>query len=983
MDTLVFDEKYLAGGSEHDSAKLLHTGTISLEGREDLRSFYVFYGGTPYRADIPLDGQHYLVSGPMQSPCNALEMDIWRSGPSEFSYKIMLTDAYDYENRSDDIGQIESSFTFVASFGTGAELSQELPFLIITDSYYNNTVPSEHLTIDSLYVAGAMLPESVAWDFGGRENIYVPGNSADPWRYQSVHVQDITPGYNLFTRWGATRDGDALLRVYEDALPPEALLDLTDLSPHGYGVRNYRTFADFSLSGGMQSFEVFYNDQKYVLNNFNETAINIDGGTIIFDWANDILQCRFELDDNVIHSDPSGIDVFNQKLTLQGVTANGVIKSKDILVQIVDDAPFVRGDATIDLSSVAAWALGGEKIPLSYEHLKDVLYRSVDYNDWADGFKITNCEGKYGATGVFAGDGDPDDPASAAGNAYYMVDPDKIALLAPGEIVTEKLEYSYTDSDGDTANGVLNITLKGMGINPDEAIALTPRPGNVPISGGDVPADNPYVPGNPADPDRDLGSAGAPGYDPMNPNWGLAKDGSALLRVFESGLANGSEAGRRNVTAHGYLDIDAAAGLKSLRATTDGTDNYTFENNVLAIPLDGGTLTFTQNPDDNSVYYEFTLTKPIMHEPGNGINSDEQHVELIVTDNFGNEERIGLEVQIIDDVPAQNDNVPTIRWSAPVYMWPDPSRYGNTGFQFHSADAIEGLDYHNLYPVQGDYGTFELVETSYADDESCVTTLVRYTPDNEKLLYLKNDEFVTETLKYTYTDADGDSVDRNVIIELHGPGIKPHFIFNETDSAGGYVLDLPGFEILDMARDPKYGSVSRDADGIWRYNLSDTNNFGASQGSDTVNLPDEIYLRVKDARGVELNVLTDVDIIDSVPTFTAGPDRLVYDFGADNGVGKSLSVSVGGAVSQLVPGVETMIAGEHGLLTLSPDGACVYAPNSDAAGSDRFDFTIIDSDGDRALATVLASAADGVPQTVITVQDADSLAAAEIGLLWA
>lgn len=974
METLIFDEKYLNGGTAPNSDQLIKIGTISFDGREDFKSLYVFYGGTQFRADIPLDGQHYIISGPMQSPCNALDMEIWRSSPTEFSYKIMLTDAYDYENRQESTSRFESDFTFVANFGTGEDLSHKLPFSIITDPGYNETVPSEHLSVDGFYITGALLPESVDWEFGGRENIYVPGNHADPWRYQ---VQEVTPSYITPTRWGATTDGRALLRVYEDALPQT---QTTDIAPNGYDVRNYISYADFNLGSDPIALEVLYRGQKYPATVDRLTNIGIDGGTFIVDYTYGFARCTFELDSNVSHTDPSCIDVSNQEITLQGVTASGNIKTQDILVQIVDDAPFVTGMATMDLSAVDAWTLGGDKLPLSYDYLKDVLYRGVDYNDWTSGFQVTKCEGKYGSIGTFNDDGNPDDPNSASGNTYYIVDPDKITFVAPGQVVTEAVEYSYTDSDGDTANGVLNIVLRGTGLNPDEAITIAPRPGNVPINGGDIPADNPYVPGNPDDPDRDLNSSGATGpYDPMNPNWGLNKDGNALLRVFESGLPNGSEAGQRNVMAHGYLDIDATVGLASLRIAT-GNGEYEFTGDNLAIALQGGTLSLTKT-DADTIYYEFTLDKPVMHEAGKGINSDEQLVTLIATDKFGNEERMGLEVQIIDDVPGSIFSFtfdPLPAWNVSSMWWDlEDNLFLSLGADYDPDSSPFSIETHN-----GVYGSFSMTKGSgWWDDGSLEDGWgLEYVLDAQKIASIPSGTTATDETKIVYTDSDGDSTEVNMHVMLDGPGVRPRFTVNEGDLLNGAIIEIPGFEVIDVVNHGKYGTVMLGDDGLWRYMLDRGIDSGMVQGTNTSVGADSFILKLK-GYGHETSQFFDVDIIDSVPTFTAGQDRLAYDFGADNGEGKSLSVQVQGVTRELVPGVETIIAGKNGLLTLSPDGSCRYTPNTSTAGTDRFDFTITDSDGDRALATVEASVLNGTPQTVITVQDADSIAVAQISAL--
>lgn len=563
-----------------------------------------------------------------------------------------------------------------------------------------------------------------------------------------------------------------------------------------------------------------------------------------------------------------------------------------------------------------------------------------------------------------------------SGTYSFTLDPQSWAFRAipAGESVTLKLPFQYQDWDGDPVHGFTQFNVMGS------EISFTPRPGNVPISGGDIPADNPYVPGNPDDPDRDPSSSGATGpYDPMNPNWGLDKDGNALLRVFESGLPNGSEAGQRNVMAHGYLDIDATVGLASLRIAT-GNGEYEFTGDNLAIALQGGTLSLTK-ADADTIYYEFTLDKPVTHEAGKGINSDEQFVTLIATDKFGNEERMGLEVQIIDDVPGSIFSFtfdPLPAWIVSSMWWDlEDILFLSLGADYDPDSSPFSIETHN-----GVYGSFSVTKGSgWWDDGSLEDGwCLEYVLDAQKIASIPSGTTATDETKIVYTDSDGDSTEVNMHVMLDGPGVRPRFTVNEADLLNGAIIEIPGFEVMDVVNHGKYGTVMLGDDGLWRYMLDRGIDSGMVQGTNTSVGADSFSLKLK-GYGHETLQFFDVDIIDSVPTFTAGQDRLAYDFGADNGEGKSLSVQVQGVTRELVPGVETIIAGKNGLLTLSPDGSCRYTPNTSTAGTDRFDFTITDSDGDRALATVEASVLNGTPQTVITVQDADSIAVAQISAL--
>lgn len=241
MEPLIFDEKYLAGGSEPNRDKILYSGTFNFDGREDLQSAILYAGDKSYNLSHWIDWHARFgdLGGP-DSPCSALELHIWRSGPSEFSYELLLTEAYNYGTRPSDTSQFDDSFSIVAKFGTGDDLSFTLPFSIICAPHYNSSADEFYLSVPPNINFGysSTVPDSVDWDFGDWENIYVPGDTRDPWRFQDDNDHSSSAWYSHpATHWGPSRDGSILLRVYEDALPPESMVN-PDIEPRGYNIRN-------------------------------------------------------------------------------------------------------------------------------------------------------------------------------------------------------------------------------------------------------------------------------------------------------------------------------------------------------------------------------------------------------------------------------------------------------------------------------------------------------------------------------------------------------------------------------------------------------------------------------------------------------------------------------------------------------------------------------------------------------------------------
>ena len=122
---------------------------------------------------------------------------------------------------------------------------------------------------------------------------------------------------------------------------------------------------------------------------------------------------------------------------------------------------------------------------------------------------------------------------------------------------------------------------------------------------------------------------------------------------------------------------------------------------------------------------------------------------------------------------------------------------------------------------------------------------------------------------------------------------------------------------------------------------------------------------VQDAYGNQFTVDVKVDIIDDVPTVNvtdnivndvmAGQQstdggKLDVDFGADDGKGKQLTISVEGKavdITDIASKGSYDIAGKLGTLTIHADGTYTYKANPDARqGQDSFDVKIRDADGD-------------------------------------
>ena len=113
---------------------------------------------------------------------------------------------------------------------------------------------------------------------------------------------------------------------------------------------------------------------------------------------------------------------------------------------------------------------------------------------------------------------------------------------------------------------------------------------------------------------------------------------------------------------------------------------------------------------------------------------------------------------------------------------------------------------------------------------------------------------------------------------------------------------------------------------------------------------------------VKVNVVDDVptlsvtDQIDSVvsgATSDTVTGQISYDFGADDGAGKSFTITTtkdGETVTVDYPvgSGSVTVESDHGTLTVNADGSYSYKANPNTSGEDSFTFKITDADGDSA-----------------------------------
>nr|WP_306275370.1 retention module-containing protein [Pseudomonas oleovorans] len=264
--------------------------------------------------------------------------------------------------------------------------------------------------------------------------------------------------------------------------------------------------------------------------------------------------------------------------------------------------------------------------------------------------------------------------------------------------------------------------------------------------------------------------------------------------------------------------------------------------------------------------------------------------------------------------------------------------------------------------------------------------------------YTANPNFTgTDTFTYTAIGDSGVAETATVTITIGaatGPSDAVTITVNEaglgdvTNTGETASITLPtGYTYVGVATQGTQGTVTL-VNGQPVYTLNNAiSHTGDDNGTNTATAADTVQLTVKDANGNTFNLTVNVNVVDDVPTVDVGSPLSVtsgqataeaagsfsFDFGADNGAGKTLTVN-GNTFTVPTVGNPTVIDGSNGKLTVNADGSYSYQANPNSGGqSDSFEFVITDADSDTDSATlnVTIGAATGPSDAVtITVNEA-------------
>jgi VCBS repeat-containing protein len=598
---------------------------------------------------------------------------------------------------------------------------------------------------------------------------------------------------------------------------------------------------------------------------------------------------------------------------------DGDVATARLTINIADDVPTARND----IDSLAGGTFGPE--------LGNVLTGAGTISGLtgadtlgADGAAISGF--RAGASGSFAAVGNNVAgqygtlTLGANGSYSYVRN-----VNTPGG-VADVFTYQLTDTDGDASTATLTINIG------DASNRIT----FIPDIGDGTIVREPHLPARDSEPS------------------GSQFDGNA--EATSGTITFNSPDGVGNVTVAGaVLTPGALPQLVSSNAT----------GSLLV-------TAYTYNPVTGigSITYAYTLKDNTLNTNGESLS-----FPVVVTDLDGDVASDSLIIKIVDDAPlAANDSGTQQSENAPVsinvFVNDTPGADGinlATGVSVlaGSLTGAGALAYSNngiftYTPAPGEEGvvTFQYVITDGDGDTSTATVTISLLEDSLPSVEVNGENVVAEAGLPSGSDATSNSetTGGTIAIATGGDALASLVINNVNVTAGGTVSGASG--ILTV-------SVS---EGVYSYSYTLTDNTSGDATTDSFNVivtdsdgdsaTDTLVIAIQD------DVPSAADDADAIAAGTYGPvtGNVITDAEGDGGVDTQGAdgakvTTVMGSTAGAVGGTT---AGTYGVLVLNADGSYIYTRNAGTEGgvSDVFTYTLIDGDGDIAIATLTISIAD-------------------------
>ncbi|MCA0973873.1 VCBS domain-containing protein [Halomonas denitrificans] len=426
-------------------------------------------------------------------------------------------------------------------------------------------------------------------------------------------------------------------------------------------------------------------------------------------------------------------------------------------------------------------------------------------------------------------------------------------------------------------------------------------------------------------------------------------------------------------TVTGTFTVGGSAGIAGVTVAGIDVTGATQANPVVITTGTQGTLTITGfDAATGEFSYSYTETGgPAEHNAANDNIVDS--FAIVVTDNEGDTASDSLDIQILDTAPvAADDRVDGVQSSQVV-----------------SKDATEGLLSNDDQGADGARVT--------AVDLSSLQGSLEWNADGSFVYTATESGSYTEVVRYTITDADGDTSEATLTIQVENgvPSTQPSNVqVNEAGLDGGSQAGNGSATVTGqlVATDPQsdtltfkaetikgeYGDIVIRADGSFTYTLTKP----VTSSDNPVDDAESFTYTVTDSQGNSATGTITVDVIDDVPqavndTPAALQSGTSLTTTADNGL---LANDVQGADGAEVVSIDT--SGLRGQLTWNADGSYTYTAEANASYEEVVTYVIRDADGDTSQTNVKFVVTDGSPtanQATATVSEAGLAAGSDAG----
>ena len=389
--------------------------------------------------------------------------------------------------------------------------------------------------------------------------------------------------------------------------------------------------------------------------------------------------------------------------------------------------------------------------------------------------------------------------------------------------------------------------------------------------------------------------------------------------------------------------------------------------------------------------YTYTLTKPYDTSPdaNNGTNTEPARdvFTFTVTDGLGNTSTSTVSISIIDDVPTAHvdvnaaesgqtvtgnvetndtagaDGIASIAWAGAV---------GNTvtlahgvltfdatgGYSYHANANTSGTDVFNYTITDGDGDTSPATLTitvtngqpsvspaSATVNEAALDTVTDPGDLGHGTVTGSNPASTAETTTGTLTFSDPDAPVTVTGVAAGNVG---------SDVSGNVGTNVTG----------SYGLLHVNANGSYTYTLTkpyDTSP-DANNGTNTEPARDVFTFTVTDGLGNTSTSTVSISIIDDVPTAHVDVNAAESGQTVTGNVETNDTAGADGIASIAWAGaVGNTVTLAHGVLTFDATGGYSYHANPNTSGTDVFNYTITDGDGDTSPATLTITVTNGQP----------------------